>query len=80
MTCDGSPIAIFGCACKIPSKTHSRPKPIRSTWRHTGSATVAEAGPAVPACPLAWAAAGCRARTAIQASPSSPKISSAMIP
>ena len=36
MTCDGSPIAIFGWACKIPSKTHSRPKPTRSTWRHAG--------------------------------------------
>ena len=52
MTCDGSPIAIFGCACKIPSKTHSRPKPIRSTWRHVGSATVAAAWAGRPRLPV----------------------------
>ena len=94
MTCDGSPIAIFGWACKIPSKTQSRPKPIRSTWRHAGSAEGPPGGPAGPACPPAGAAAGegpgaacspawaagSHARTVIQASPSSPKISSAMIP
>ena len=93
MTCDGSPIAIFGWACKIPSKTHSRPKPIRSTWRHAGSAAAPQAagrsrlptgrGPcgrgARRRLLAAWAA-GRHARTVIQASPSSPKISSAMIP
>jgi hypothetical protein len=31
MTCDESPIAIFGWACRIPSNTHSSPKPTRST-------------------------------------------------
>ena len=33
MTSDGSPPAIFGCACRIPSSTHSSPNPIRSSRR-----------------------------------------------
>ena len=74
MTCDGRPMAIFGWACKIPSKTHSRPKPTRSSCRQSGSAWVAAGGP-----PGA-AATGSHARTVSQANPSTAKISSAMIP
>ena len=37
MTCEGSPTAIWGWACKIPSTIHNRPKPIRSSWRQAGS-------------------------------------------
>ncbi len=42
MTWDGRPIAIFGWACKIPSKTHSSPNPIRSSCRQEGSAAAAQ--------------------------------------
>ena len=71
MTCDGSPIAILGWACKIPSKTHSRPKPMRSSRRQAGSA---RAGPG------AAGAAGVQVRTVTQASPNIAKISSAISP
>ena len=37
MTCDGMLAAIFGCACKMPSNTERRPKPIRTTRRARGS-------------------------------------------
>ena len=77
MTCDGSPIAIFGWACKIPSKTHIRPKPMRSSRRQAGSA---RAGPRVPAAAPAPAAAGVQVRTVTQASPTRAKISSAISP
>ena len=75
MTCDGSPTAIFGWACKIPSKIHSRPNPIRSSRRQAGSA---RAGPGAPA--TAPAAAGVQVRTVTQASPTSAKMSSAISP
>ena len=71
-------MAIFGWACKIPSKTHSSPNPIRSHCRQEGSAA-AVAGVPSAAAPLA-VAAGSQARTVIQPNPSSAKISSAMIP
>ena len=77
MTCDGSPIAIFGWACKIPSKIHSRPKPMRSSRRQAGSA---RAGPCVPASAPAPAAAGVQVRTVTQARPSIAKMSSAISP
>ena len=52
MTCDGSPTAIFGWACKIPSRTHIRPNPMRSSRRQAGSAAAAAvAAGAVPARP-----------------------------
>src|SRR5450432_2762565 len=38
ITLDGSPATIAGCACKIPSKIHNRPNPIRSKARPAGSA------------------------------------------
>ena len=38
MTCVASPPAIFGCACKIPSKIHSTPNPVRSSHRARASA------------------------------------------
>ena len=75
MTCDGSPTAIFGWACKIPSKIHSTPKPMRSSQRQAGSA---RAGPGAPG--AAPAAAGVQVRTVTQASPTSAKISSAISP
>ena len=78
ITCDGRPIAIFGWACKIPSTTQMRPKPIRSSCRQAGSAAAAE--PPVPAASPAPAAAGSHARTLSQASPSTTKISSAISP
>ena len=37
MTCVASPPAILGCACKIPSKIHSTPNPVRSSHRPRGS-------------------------------------------
>ena len=77
MTCDGSPIAIFGWACKIPSKTHIRPKPMRSSRRQAGSART---GPGVPAAAPAPAAAGVQVRTVTQDSPTRAKISSAISP
>jgi hypothetical protein len=33
ITCDGSPIAIFGWACRIASNSQRMPKPIRSSCR-----------------------------------------------
>ena len=72
-------MAIFGWACRIPSKIHSSPNPIRSHCRQEGSAA-AVAGVPSAAAPLAAWAAGSQARTVIQANPSSAKISSAMIP
>ena len=80
ITCDGRPIAIFGCACKMPSKIQMIPNPIRSTCRQAGSAGTAAGEPPGPACSPGCAAAGSHARTVIQASPSTAKISSAMIP
>ena len=78
MTCDGSPTAIFGWACKIPSKIHSSPKPMRSSRRQAGSA---RAGPRVPAAARAPVpAAGVQVRTVTQASPTIAKMSSAISP
>ena len=79
MTCDGSPTAIFGWACKIPSTIHSTPNPMRSSRRQAGSART---GPSVPVAAPAPApsAAGAQVRTVTQASPSSAKISSAISP
>ena len=37
MTCEASPPAIFGCACKIPSRIQSSPNPTRSSRRPRGS-------------------------------------------
>src|SRR5580698_6386170 len=37
MTCEASPPAIFGCACRIPSRTQIAPNPIRSSHRPRGS-------------------------------------------
>ena len=48
MTCVASPPAIFGCACRIPSKIHSTPNPVRSSHRaraSAGSPAVGAAGP-----------------------------------
>jgi hypothetical protein len=42
ITCDGRPAAIFGRAWRMPSSTHSTPKPIRSTARPVGSASLAD--------------------------------------
>ena len=77
MTCDGSPTAIFGWACKIPSTIHSTPKPMRSSRRPAGSART---GPSVPVAAPAPAPAAAQVRTVTQASPSSAKISSAISP
>jgi Cu+-exporting ATPase len=50
ITCDGRPAAIRGCAWSSPSRSHSSPKPIRSTWRPAGSAATARLiSPAPPA-------------------------------
>ena len=52
MTCVASPPAIFGCACRIPSKIHSTPNPVRSSHRARGSTVppeVALPGPAAVA-------------------------------
>ena len=38
MTCDGRPAAIFGWACKMPSKIQITPNPTRSSQRPRGSA------------------------------------------
>ena len=38
ITCPGRPAAIAGWACRIPSKIHRMPKPIRSRRRPLGSA------------------------------------------
>ena len=69
MTWDGRPPGIFGWACKRPSSSHKRPKPIRSTCRARGSA--AGAGPA---------AAGTQFREVPQASSSSTKTAAAISP
>jgi hypothetical protein len=37
MTSAGSPAAIFGCACKIPSRIQSAPNPMRSSHRPLAS-------------------------------------------
>jgi hypothetical protein len=77
ITRDGNPTAIFGWACKIPSKTHSTPKPIRSSRRQAGSAS---AGAGAQAELVLAAGAGRPARIVTQASPSTPKMSSAISP
>jgi hypothetical protein len=46
MTCAGSPSAMDGWACSRPSKIQMTPKPMRSSWRHPGSATVPAGSPA----------------------------------
>jgi hypothetical protein len=66
MTWDGRPTAMLGWACRIPSSSHSNPKPIRSTWRPAGSGTAAR--PLPPAAPAA-----CGRRTATQAMDSTAK-------
>ena len=83
MTCDGSPTAIFGWACKIPSKTHSRPKPMRSSCRQAGSAAAgAEAAASAPAAAEAApaGAAVSQARMLTQLSPTNTKMSRAIRP
>jgi hypothetical protein len=55
MTSDGSPAAIFGCACKIPSKIQSTPNPMRSSHRplaSPGSSRRLSAAPAVTSASL----------------------------
>ena len=79
MTCDGSPIAIFGWACKTPSRIHTRPKPIRSSFRQAGSAMAGPCGSAAAPAP-APPAAGVQVRMVIQASPASAKMSRAISP
>ena len=50
MTCVASPPAIFGCACRSPSKIHSTPNPVRSSHRARASAALRPAArPAGPA-------------------------------
>ncbi len=50
MTCEGRPTAMAGWACSRPSKIQMTPKPIRSSWRQPGSATLPAPAPArVPA-------------------------------
>ena len=74
MTCPGSPPAMAGWACSRPSKIQRTPKPIRSTWRHNGSAwTAPRPGARVP---------GGRAHSLVtaQASASTPKTASTRIP
>ena len=51
MTCVASPPAIFGCACRIPSKIHSTPNPVRSSHRPRGSAAPSAGVPAFPGDP-----------------------------
>ena len=48
MTCVASPPAIFGCACRIPSKIHSTPNPVRSSHRARASAGSPAVAPPVP--------------------------------
>ena len=82
MTRDGSPTAIPGWACKMPSKIHSRPKPIRSSRRQPGSDHSEPATAAPAACPASARRAVHRrtSRTITHATDSRPKISSAMSP
>ena len=51
MTWEASPPAIFGCACRIPSKIHSTPNPMRSSRRPRASAAAPAALPAALAAP-----------------------------
>ena len=73
MTWDGMPAAMLGWACRIPSSSHSNPKPIRSTWCPAGSPTALRDADTAP-----WAAPG--PRTLTQATDSTAKISKAIRP
>ncbi len=73
MTCDGRPPGICGWACRMPSSTHSSPKPTRSTRRADGSAT----GAAEPAGPDA---AGTQFRDAPHSSSNATTIAAASKP
>jgi hypothetical protein len=46
ITCAGSPTAMAGWACSSPSRIHSTPKPVRSSWRQAGSGAAALAAAA----------------------------------
>jgi hypothetical protein len=46
MTCEGSPIGMADCACRIPSKIHRMPNPILSSRRPVGSGSLASRAPA----------------------------------
>src|SRR6185437_16099074 len=74
MTWPGSPAAIAGCACRMPSKTQSNPNPIRATARPTGSG----GRPPRPAPRLAKP--GSHSRALAQMIASETKISSATSP
>ena len=60
------PSGIEGCACRTPSKTHMRPKPIRSNRRPNASATVESPAARAPA----LARRNCAPRSPFQANAS----------
>ena len=84
MICAGKPTGIAGCACRIPSKIHRRPKPILSSRRPGGSGSAAvRPSPAVlpPAAgrPVdAWPSIGHELAAMSLASQSSAKIAATM--
>src|SRR5579862_6272262 len=53
MTCVASPPAIFGCACRIPSRIQSTPNPTRSSHRPLASAGPPPRRPPPPSPPPA---------------------------
>ena len=75
MTCVASPPAIFGCACRIPSKIHSTPNPVRSSHRARASA-----GSPVVAPPVPGDAAGRQIRAVAQSSQRNTRMSRAIAP
>src|SRR5712691_4871169 len=77
MTLAGSPAAIAGWACKIPSNTHSNPNPIRSSLRPDGSLSASRLTAAPAPAALSF---GSHSLTVVQRTANVASISSATSP